>query len=439
MKQFSITIAGSGSTRTPGVFISLMDKKATFPVKRVVMYDIDSERQEKIAALVRIVLKDANSDIELITTTDPKTAFTGADYVFTQIRAGGMECREWDEKIPLRYGCVGQETCGAGGFAYGMRSIRPMLELVELVEKYAPSAWILNYSNPASIVAEALRHAKPNSRVINICDMPVGIEKAVGQAIGIDRKYFEPHYFGINHFGWYTHIYHTETGEDLLPMIREKIIGEGIAPLKDPKTEKSWFETYGMLTKMMELFPEYLPNTYMQYYLFPDKVVEKSDPNWTRTNEIAVGREQRIWEAATTALERGTFEGLNIQFSAHGEFIIDLAESLALNKKTRFLLITENNGAIPNLPADAMVEIPARLGVNGMEPVARGPIPLFYQGLIMAQLCAEKLLVEAYFENSYQKALQAFTLNKTVPSAAAAKLILDDLIVANKGFWPELR
>ena len=176
MKQFSITIAGSGSTRTPGVFISLMDKKATFPVKRVIMYDIDSERQEKIAALVRIVLKDANSDIELITTTDPKTAFTGADFVFTQIRAGGMECREWDEKIPLRYGCVGQETCGAGGFAYGMRSIRPMIELVELVEKYAPSAWILNYSNPASIVAEALRHAKPDSRVINICDMPVGIE-----------------------------------------------------------------------------------------------------------------------------------------------------------------------------------------------------------------------------------------------------------------------
>ena len=124
---------------------------------------------------------------------------------------------------------------------------------------------------------------------------------------------------------------------------------------------------------------------------------------------------------------------------SHGDWIADLAVALKNDTKARFLVITENKGCIPNLPTDAMVEVPAYIGKNGPEVLTQDPVPLFQQGLIMQQLNSEKLLVQAAIEGSYQKALEAFTLNKTIPSMNVAKAVLDDLIEANKGYWPELK
>ena len=437
---FSIAIAGGGSTYTTGIVKALLTRIADFPVSKIALYDTNGERQSKVAALVKLILRDAGSDIQVLDTTDPETAFTGSHFIFAQIRSGGMKMREMDEKIPLKFGCVGQETCGAGGFAYGMRSIGDMIELVDLVEKYSPNAWILNYSNPASIVAEALRRSHPNSKVLNICDMPISIEAAIAEALDISHEDFEASYFGLNHFGWWKDLRNRHTGEDLLPKVRKMILEEGVKPANQEMADASWFSTYQMLTDMMSDFPEYLPNTYLQYYLYPDKVVAKSNPEHTRANEVMAGRETRIFGGAETAIRENSLENVDLTFDVHGEYIIDVAKSIAFNERKRFLVIVENNGALPNFRNDAMVEVPVYLGSNGPEVTRLGKdIPDFQKGLMENQAAAEKLLVDAFFEKSYGKALQAFTLNRTIPSAIVARKILDALIEANKDFWPELK
>ena len=363
--------------------------------------------------------------------------------------------RESDEKIPLKHGCVGQETCGAGGMAYGLRTIFPMMKVIDDAEKYAkPTHWILNYSNPAAIVSEACRVLRPNARIINICDMPIAIIDVVAAAMEIkDKKNIVYDYFGLNHFGWFTKIEYQ--GKDILPELREYIKEQQIllpaAYLKDKQalatsnknqnrhTKGSWYYVWKGVYEIMENFPEKLPNTYLNYYLQCKEFVEHSNPGHTRANEVMESREANLFEGIDKYLETGVVEEKVFYAGSHGDWIADLAIALKNDTKQRFLIITENKGTIPNMPYDAMVEVPAYIGKNGPEVIARDPIPLFEQGLMMQQLNSEKLIVQAAIEGSYEKALQAFTLNKTIPSMSVAKAILDDMIEANKGFWPELK
>ena len=193
-----------------------------------------------------------------------------------------------------------------------------------------------------------------------------------------------------------------------------------------------------VLTEIMELFPEYLPNTYLNYYLQQKEFVEHSNPKRTRANEVEETREKNLFDGIDRYEKTGEIDESVFYAGSHGDWIADLAIALKNDTKARFLIITENRGALPNMPYDAMVEVPAYIGKKGPEVICQDPIPLFQQGLMMQQLNSEKLLVQGAIEGSYEKVLQAFTLNKTVPSMTVAKEILDDMIEANKGYWPEL-
>ncbi|MBM6689188.1 6-phospho-alpha-glucosidase [Collinsella tanakaei] len=458
-----ITLAGGGSTFTPGIVKSIALRKDELEVDEIRLYDINEERQRKVGVLVDWILhEDLKLDIKLTVTTDKAEAFTDADFVFAQMRVGGYAMREQDEKIPLRHGCVGQETCGCGGLAYGMRTIFPMVELIDDVEKYAkPTYWILNYSNPAAIVSEACRVLRPKARIINICDMPIAIIDVVAAALECSKKDIVYDYFGLNHFGWFTSI--EVNGEEALPRLREYIKEHEILlpaafladkqslmkaaksgdegdenPEQNRHTKGSWYYVWKGVYEIMELFPEYLPNTYLNYYLQQKEFVEHSNPERTRANEVEETREKNLFDGIDRYEKTGEIDESVFYAGSHGDWIADLAIALKNDTKARFLVITENRGALPNMPYDAMVEVPAYIGKKGPEVICQDPIPLFQQGLMMQQLNSEKLLVQGAIEGSYEKVLQAFTLNKTVPSMTVAKEILDDMIEANKGYWPEL-
>lgn len=444
MKKSSIVIAGGGSTFTPGIVMMLLDHQDRFPIRQIKFYDNDAVRQEKIAKACAILLKERAPEISFSYTTNPQEAFSDVDFVMAHIRVGKYAMREKDEKIPMKYGVLGQETCGPGGIAYGMRSIGGIIEIIDFMEKYSPNAWMLNYSNPAAIVAEATRRIRPDSKIINICDMPVGIEERMAEILNLPngRKDMVIRYYGLNHFGWWSDI-RDKDGNDLMPKIKEHVAKHGyVANLeKKTETEMSWNDTFAKAKDVYALDPNTLPNTYLKYYLFPDYVFQHDNqhPEHTRANEVMENREKNVFLAAKEIVDKKSAKNCKFHSDDHASYIIDLAEAIAFNKKSRMLLIVQNEGSISNFDPTAMVEIPCIVGANGYEKICIGEIPQFQKGLMEQQVSVEKLVVEAWINGSYQKLWQAITLSKTVPSASVAKCILDDLIEANKDYWPVLK
>ncbi len=440
-KKFSVVIAGGGSTFTPEIVSTLLNEIDRFPLRKLILYDIDEVRQNKIAKACQILCREISPDIEFITTTNPKEAYTDVDFCLAHIRVGGLPMRAQDERIALKHGCVGQETCGPGGIAYGMRSIQGVIDNLDYMEKYSPNAWMLNYSNPAAIVAEAVQRLRPNSKIINICDMPIGIEDQLASIAGLkDRKQMDVMYFGLNHFGWWYKIRDLD-GNDLMPRIKEYVLKKGfVSPKMSNYPESdSWYQTYKKASEVFAVDPTLIPNSYFKYYFFPDYIVEHSDPNYTRANQVIDGREKMVFQICEKIAQNNSTNGYRVEAGNHATYIIDLAIALTFNTHEKMILIVQNNGAISNFSNDAMVEIPCIVNKDGYERLSIGEIPTFQKGLMEQQNACEKLIVDAWEQHSYTKLWQALTLNKCVTSAKVAKDLLDDYILVNKDYWPELK
>lgn len=440
MKKYKVVIVGGGSTWTPGLLKSLCEKKNEFPMEELRMYDINAERQAVIGEFAKVLFAEEYPDLKFLYTTDKAQAYKEADFVFCQIRSGGFDMRMLDEQIPLAHGVVGQETCGAGGFAYGLRSIPDMIQIVRDARTYANDPWILNYTNPAAIVAVALERVFPgDKKIVNMCDQPVNLLQSFAKVLGVRRQDIIPEYVGLNHFGWFTKL-NDRDGNDLLAPLREKILSEGFLPADAAERDASWLHTYAMVQTIMRDFPDYVPNTYLQYYLYPEQVVAQLDPDHTRTEEVRNGREKRVFTQCRQAARQGSTKGLTIAKSeVHADMIVEVASSIAFDKGELFIMITRNNGTVSNFHEDAMVETAAHVGANGVTAVPFGKIDVFMKGLMEGQYAYEHLTVDSYFEGSYKKALQALTLNRTLVDAQKAKAVLDDLIDANQDYWPELK
>ena len=440
MKKYKAVIVGGGSTWTPGLLKSLCERQADFPLEELRMYDIDAERQAVIGEFAKVLFAEEYPELKFLYTTDKAQAYKEADFVFCQIRSGGFDMRMLDEQIPLAHGVVGQETCGAGGFAYGLRSIPDMIQIVRDARTYANDPWILNYTNPAAIVAVALERVFPgDKKIVNMCDQPVNLLQSFAKVLGIRRQDIIPEYVGLNHFGWFTKLTDRD-GNDLLAPLREKILSEGFLPADAAERDASWLHTYAMVQTIMRDFPDYVPNTYLQYYLYPEQVVAQLDPDHTRTEEVRNGREKRVFTQCRQAARQGSTKGLTIAKSeVHADMIVEVASSIAFDKGELFIMITRNNGTVSNFHEDAMVETAAHVGANGVTAVPFGKIDVFMKGLMEGQYAYEHLTVDSYFEGSYKKALQALTLNRTLVDAQKAKAVLDDLIDANQDYWPELK
>lgn len=380
----------------------LLENMDIFSIRSIKFYDNDVARQETVAKACEIYLKENEPEVEFDFTTDPETAFTNIDFVLAHIRVG----------------------------KYAMRSIGGVIEILDFMEQYSPNAWMLNYSNPATIVAEETRRLRPDSKILNICDMPIDLEEKMAHMCGLkSRKEMQVGYYGLNHFGWWHKIYDKD-GNDLMPQIKEHVAVNGFADaLSDSNqhVDPSWRETFTKVKYIYAVDPITIPNTYIKYYLYPDYVVEHSNPEHTRANEVIEGREKHVFGICNEIIEKGSCKGVEgFEPDAHATYIVDLACALAENTNERFLLIVESEGAIENFDKTAMVEIPCIVGRNGYEKINQGPIPQFPKGLMEQQISVEKLTVEAWIEGNYNKLWQTITLSKTVPSARVAKLILDD-------------
>ncbi|OBT17391.1 6-phospho-alpha-glucosidase [Vibrio sp. UCD-FRSSP16_10] len=439
MKRQNLTIIGGGSTYTLGMMMSLIAEKENLPLKTIRFYDIDGERQKLNSEATKILLKEKYPEVEeFVYTTNREEAFKDTDVFFIQIRTGGLAMRERDEQISLSHGCVGQETCGAGGMAYGLRSIGDMIDLVKDIRKFSPDAWVLNYTNPAAIVAEALNRVYPdNKKILNICDMPCVIMESYAKMLGCELWDLVPEYYGLNHYGWFTKVRNRQ-GEDLTQKIKDIILEKGLeASAVDIAHDQSWQATFKNMQMMLADNPEYLPSTYLQYYLYPEKMVAKEDINNTRARQVINGREKTVFSMCRRIIENNTTECENMHADVHGIYMVRVAASVLFNQGEKYLVIVPNNGIISNLQDDAMVEVPAALMNHGVEPYSIGKIPTFQKAMIETQLGFEKLVVDAWFTGSRQKLINALTLNRTVISVPKAKKLAEDILEENKAYLPQ--
>lgn len=435
-KSHIITVSGAGSCRTPALIGTLMNMKERFPVSKIIFFDPDLERFNKIEDYCKLLIKCLSPETEVVVTANMDEAYCKTDFIFCQMRVGKSEMRSFDEKIPLKYGLVGQETCGPGGFAYGMRSIGGMKEMVDCVRKYSKDTWILNYTNPAAIVGLALHKLYPNDkRIINMCDQPYSMMVSFAKILNVDSKNLRARYFGLNHFGWFTDLYDVN-GINYFEQLRSYLAHNDFKPYNAEQRTKSWLDTYLRVNKMMQCVDEYIPNTYLQYYFYSDDIVKESNPNYTRADETMQTREKEVWDVCSTAVGKVNLDGIKVLTSpVFGSMMVEVAESIAYDLNNEFIVMAPNDGIIPNFSSDAIVEVAGTLGKDGVKAIPYGNIKPFYKGLMENQFAYEELACEAWIEHDYTKALEALALNRTVNSFDKAKAVLDDLLEANKDYW----
>lgn len=390
----------------------------------------------KCQAYDELVLKTYYPEVEVVFTTDMDVAYCHTDFVFCQMRVGKGKMRSYDEKMPLKYGLVGQETCGPGGFSYGMRSLGAMKEMVEKVRSYSKDTWILNYTNPAAIVALGLERLFPDDkRILNLCDQPFSLMKSFAKILEIPQETLRARYFGLNHFGWFTDLFDT-AGNNYFDQLRDYLKNHDFKPFNAEQRSKSWLDTYVRVNKYMQYFDEYIPTTYLQYYFFPDEIVQESNPHYTRVDEARDSREKEVFEVCGQAVGRDTMDGITMLTNGvFGKLMVEVAESIAYDLHNEFIVLVKNNGIIPNFEKDAIVEVAGTIGKNGAEGYYFGNIDMFYKGLMENQYAYESLTVDAFIEQDYKKALEALTLNRTVIDPEKAKAILDDFQLVSKDYW----
>ena len=468
MKKYSVVICGGGSTYTPDMMELLCMMQNDFPLRKAILYDIYSERQEVVGKFGEVMFKEYYPDLEFFYTTDKRKAFEDIDFAFVQIRAGGLKQRNNDEKIPYEFDCIGQETCGPGGLAYGVRSVIQMVDLIKDIRTYSKDSWIINYSNPAAIVAEATKRIFPSDKkIVNICDMPTSVLDAYLPLIGVKRSQIYPRYFGLNHFGWFTGLYDKETGHDYLPDLL-KYVEENYDEIHEMFKKKikdkndHWAITFLDHLEMLHDFPYSLPNTYNLYYLYPDRTLKHYNIHHTRYDEVMNGREVMVFDYCRKIAELGRMKGTEFDISSkinpdytvdnpqaastvyadndvHASYLVELVLSIINNANEIALVMIKNDGICQNLDSEMMLEVSCRIGKEEIVPLHYGSVPAFEKGLLENQYACEKLLVDAILEKDALKLRQAFTENRIVRDGDLAKKLISRFIEVNKDLWPTFK
>jgi 6-phospho-beta-glucosidase len=424
-----ITVVGGGSSYTPELSANLVETGDGLDVEQVCLFDLNAEKLELIRSVSQKVLYEAGSNIQVTATQNMNEALTGCDYVVMQIRVGGLAARVRDETLPMTFGMVGNETTGAGGFVCGLRTVTAALQIARQVERLAPDAWLLNLSNPAGMVTEAiLKHT--HVRCLGFCNIPINTAYAIGRALGVDPTRIRLDSFGLNHLSW-TRAAYVE-GEEILKvalntagrgdsiLYREGLVEEMIDP--------EWLDALHMV-----------PGWYLRYFYYPDRVLEE-DRRQGHTKGIddmrAEERLQRIY-----ASEGYTREAQQILSGKGGAQyylpVLQVIDAMLHDRGDEVVVDTANAGAIPDLPGDGCVEIPCRIFRNWVEPIPVGQLSLSVRGLVQAVKNYEELTIEAAVTGSRKMALAALMAHPLVPSYAIAGPFFDHVLANEADFLPQ--
>jgi 6-phospho-beta-glucosidase len=430
-----LTIVGGGGFRVPLVYGALLAKAERLSLDEIVLHDIDAHRLERIGAVLDGLAAEHGARLPFRTTTDLDDAVEGADYVFCAIRSGQLEGRVVDESVPLGLGVLGQETTGPGGICFALRTIPAMVALAETMAARAPEAWLINFTNPAGMVTEAVQ-AVLGERAIGVCDSPSGLCRRVARALGRDRDGLAFDYFGLNHLGWLKGV-RDARGELLGPLLADDA---ALAGFEEGRLfGGDWLRTLGMIPNEYLYFFYYARDTVEAIRAAPASrgafLLEQQAAFYAADGEgpedaLAAWRATRhdrertyMAEARSAAGDAGEHE---IEASAGYEAeAMAVLEAMVLNTRAVLILNTANRSSVPGLDERAVVEVPAVVGRAGPQPLAVGPVPAHAGALVTLMKDVERATITAAVTRSRDQAIRALALHPLVPSVNTAREIFD--------------
>jgi 6-phospho-beta-glucosidase len=416
-----IAVVGGGSTYTPELIEGFQTRQDRLPVDELVLHDIDDERLEVVGGLARRILRKHEWPGELVVTKDRERALDGASYVIVQLRVGGQAARLVDETLPLEFGCIGQETTGPGGFAKALRTVPVVLDIAEETERRgADGAWLIDFTNPVGIVMQAL--LDHGHRAIGLCNSAMGFQRRFARMLEAEPERVLLDHVGLNHLTWERAV--RVDGEDRLPDLIERHADEIGADVGLP----------GDLIRVLKAVPSY----YLRYFYATDDVLREqlSGSKRSRAEEvmeierglIEMYRDTSLTEKPALLEKRGG--------AYYSEAAAQLIASLHADTRDEQVVDIRNDGALPELPDDAVVEIPAKVGVDGARADRLEPLAPEMLGLVQQVKAYERLAVKAAVEGDRDVALKALLANPLVGQYKIARPLLDALLEANRHHLP---
>ncbi len=433
-KGIKIVTIGGGSSYTPELVEGFIKRYNELPVRELWLVDIESgkEKLDIVGKLAKRMVKKAGVPMEIHLTLDRREALKDADFVTTQLRVGLLDARIKDERIPLSHGVIGQETNGAGGMFKALRTIPVILDIDKDMSELCPNAWLINFTNPAGMVTEALLRYGKNKKVIGLCNVPIGMEKAVADMLEVDHNRITMDFMGLNHMVFGREIY--LDGEKITDKVVDSLAEGKLGSIVKNIQDLEWNPEFIKALRMM-------PCPYHRYYFQTADMLEeelKEFSNGETRAEVVKRLENDLFELYKD-------ENLDIKppqlEKRGGAYYSDAAcrliNSIYNNKGDVQPVNTKNNGAIEGIDSDSAVEISCIITKDGPKPIAMGKLPVSVNGLVQTIKSFERLVVEAAVEGDYHKALLALTINPLIPSEKMAKILLDELLEAHKNYLPQ--
>lgn len=433
-KGIKIATIGGGSSYTPELIEGFIKRYAELPISELWLVDIEQGREklEIVGELAKRMVKKAELPMKIYMTLDREAALKDADFVTTQFRVGLLEARAKDERIPLTYDTIGQETNGPGGLFKGLRTIPVILEIVKDMERLCPEAWLINFTNPAGMVTEAvLRHSNMR-RVVGLCNGPIGIERGIAETLKVPKEELYVEFTGLNHMVFAKKIYHKGidvTQKVLTLMTQDAGDAVGLKNIADLEWEPNFFRTLGMI-----------PIGYLRYYYQTATMLSEQK----RSAEKEGTRAEVVQKIEHELFELYKDEHLAIkppQLSERGgayysEAACNLINSIYNDKRDIQTVNTRNNGAISDIDCDSAVEVNCLITKQGPIPLTTGELPIPIKGLVQQIKSFERIAAQAAVTGDYNTALLAMTINPLVPSDRTAKQLLDEMLLAHKEYLP---
>jgi 6-phospho-beta-glucosidase len=414
-----VAVVGGGSTYTPELVEGFVTRGDRLPVDELVLLDIDEERLGIVGALAERMMRRAGWSGTLRSTSDRDEALEGADFVIVQLRVGGQAARFGDETIPVRFGCIGQETTGPGGFAKALRTVPVVLEIAEETAKRgAPGAWVVDFTNPTGLVTQAL--LDEGHHALGLCNVAIGFQRRFAESFGVEPERVQLEHVGLNHLSWERKV--LVDGADRLPEL----------------LERSMDELAGETGMPPELIRELgaIPSSYLHYYYLTGRVLEEQRHGRTRAEEVMEIEAGLLELYKDPALDTKP----KLLEERGGAFYSDAAAALvaSLHAGTGDVQVVNvrNDGAIPNLPADDVVEVSATVDRDGAHPLPVDPLPSEMLGIVQHAKAYERLAARAAMTGDRGVALKALMTNPLVPDFDVAEPLLDALLEANRPHLP---